>query len=115
MGAIGQGIAQGKLAKRRAKPEDVMLLTGGALSPKTGHLYLQPGDDGDDNPPAALRSGRANTQKGGLKEENGQGQHSNTLYKSGRQASARGRLGLDEDGAVAQNFMGYQEVDPADN
>lgn len=84
MGAIGQGIAQGQVVKRGAKPEGMMLLTGGALSPKAGHLYLQPGGDGDGDLPAALRSGRANTQKGGLKEENGQGQHSNTLYKSGR-------------------------------
>jgi len=115
MGAIGHVIAQGKSAKRGEKLEDAVLLAGGALSPKVGHLYLQPEEDGDDGPPAALRSARANTQIGRPKEENGQGQHSNTMYKSGRQASARGRLDADEDGAVAQNFMGYQESELVDN
>ena len=115
MGAIGQAIPQGKSAKRGGKLEDTALLAGGALSPKVGHLYLQPGEDDDDDQPPALRSARANTQIGRSKEECGPGQHSNTMYKSGRLASAQQRLDANDDVAVAQNFMGYQEAELIDN
>ena len=111
---MGHIIALRKSAERGEKLEDAVLLAGGVLSPKIGQLYHQREEDGDDGPPAALRSARANTQIGRPKEESGQGQHSNTIYKSSR-ASAPGGLDAKEEGAVAQNFMGYQEAEPADD